>query len=242
MGRHSLQSPFLFDLYKNVIQREPQALFPQYEAVRRKLKSSSVKISVTDFGAGSIRSNSETRKVSDIANYGVSKRRYSEILYRLARYLKCRHVVELGTSLGLNTLYLAHEGATKVATFEGAQSLATLASENFRAFDKKNIEIVTGNIDETFTNYLSDHKDVDLYFFDANHRYEPTIAYFETALSHSHEQSCFVFDDIHLSKEMERAWQAIKTHPRTSLSIDLYQIGIVFINSGLTNQHYVLEA
>ena len=67
---------------------------------------------------------------------------------------------------------------------------------------------------------------------DGNHRYTPTMQYFNLLLAKSDEQSIFIFDDIHWSSEMEKAWEEIKADVRVSLTIDLFYIGIVFLKKG----------
>jgi predicted O-methyltransferase YrrM len=69
---------------------------------------------------------------------------------------------------------------------------------------------------------------IDLLYIDGNHRYEPTIRYFEEAWPHLNEYSVVVFDDIHWSSEMEKAWHQVIKDPRITLSIDLFFIGLVF--------------
>ena len=75
----------------------------------------------------------------------------------------------------------------------------------------------------------------------ANHRYEPTIRYFEQALPKLHENSLVVLGNIHWSAGMNRAWQAIKTKPEVILSLDLFESGILFFNPDLPKAHYILE-
>jgi hypothetical protein len=82
---------------------------------------------------------------------------------------------------------------------------------------------------------------VDFAFFDGNHRYEPTLRYFELCLAHRTDNSVFVFDDIHWSEEMERAWEAIKAHPDVTITVDLFYIGLVFFRKGRPKQHFWLR-
>ena len=104
-----------------------------------------------------------------------------------------------------------------------------------------NIDIVVGNIDKTLTQKLKEISSLDFVFFDANHRYEPTIRYFEQCLEKAHNGSCFVFDDIYWSDEMKQAWQYIKTHSSVSVSLDLFWVGIVFFNQNQAKQDFVLK-
>jgi predicted O-methyltransferase YrrM len=81
----------------------------------------------------------------------------------------------------------------------------------------------------------------DLIYIDGNHRYEPTMEYFEYALAHAHEDSFIIFDDIHWSDGMEKAWNAIKSSPKISVSIDLFQFGIICKKSTQRKQHFTLK-
>ncbi len=242
MDRHSLQSPFIYELYNKVIRpRGKTTPLPEIEKTREKFKADDRLISITDFGAGSKVDNSHKRKISDIAIKGISQRKYSEIFLRLITHLGAKNILELGTSLGINTLYLANAPGTQVTTFEGAESLCKLAIETFESKKKSNIKVIPGNIDLTLPSFLEKIQKLDLVYFDANHQYKPTINYFNWCKKYAHEKTCFILDDIHLSKEMDMAWKEIYSHYEVTVSIDLFQVGIVFFNPEMTKQHYILE-
>ena len=69
---------------------------------------------------------------------------------------------------------------------------------------------------------------IDMAYIDGNHRLEPTLNYFEQLLGKKNNSSIFIFDDIHWSKEMEEAWERIKTHPSVRCTIDIFFLGFVF--------------
>ena len=99
-----------------------------------------------------------------------------------------------------------------------------------------------GNIDHTLAPALAAlAQPVDFAFFDGNHRYEPTLHYFELCLAHRTDDSVFVFDDIHWSADMERAWETIKAHPEVMLTVDLFYIGLVFFRKNQPKQHFWLR-
>ena len=238
---HSLHAPFVYELYKKVLtKKRPSKEYAAIEQVREKFKASKYAIEVNDLGAGSQKTKDATRQVADIASSGITKRKYSEIMAQMIDYLDCQHIVELGTSLGVNTLYLSLKADTKVTTFEGSGSLVNIASELLED-QRQNVTVVAGNINETLPGFLENSKKLDFIYFDANHQYRPTLHYFDLCLAKTHDKTCFVFDDIHLSREMEKAWQWIKDHYQVTLTLDLYQMGFVFINPELRKQHYVLE-
>jgi len=130
--------------------------------------------------------------------------------------------------------------SASIHTFEGSAAIAAIAHENFEALKARNITIVEGNIDEKLGPLLEQVSQVDLAYMDANHRYEPTLRYFEQLLPHLHQKSIVVVDDIHWSAEMNRAWQVLKDRSEVSLSLDLFEGGILFFDPALQKEHYVL--
>jgi len=240
VDEHSLHSPFLFDFYTQVVKREPLA-DSLFESLRKNLSNDHREITIEDFGAGSKHTKKNFRKISDIASLSLSSAKFSSLYQRVAQYAKAKTIVELGTSLGINTLYLAKRSESKVYTYEGSLSIAEIASISFEFGGATNIEMITGNLDTTLYSNLSRIPKIDLAFMDANHRYAPTMKYFELLLSRSHHKSIFILDDIHDSPEMEKAWREIRKHPLVYTSADLFRCGILFLDPSLNKQHVVLR-
>jgi hypothetical protein len=79
-------------------------------------------------------------------------------------------------------------------------------------------------------------------YIDGNHQYIPTMQYFRDLLKKSDENSFFIFDDIHWSAEMEKAWDEIKQDPAVTLTIDLFYIGLVFFRKeNKEPMHYTIR-
>ncbi|MEJ7645429.1 MAG: class I SAM-dependent methyltransferase [Chryseolinea sp.] len=214
----------------------------EIENLRLQLHSTPDIIDVVDLGAASQRFNSSSRRVRDIARSSLSPKKQS-ILYRnLIRYAHAKEVLELGTSLGINTLYMASANPqANIKTLEGSPAIAAIAQKNFDFLKFRNISLVAGNIDETLKAVVDKIDNLDIAFIDANHRYGPTLSYFETLLRKTHDGSIVILDDIHYSPEMERAWKAIKVHPKVFATADLYRCGLVFFDPSLAKQHFVLQ-
>ena len=240
---HSLHSPFLFDLHENVI--EPSAeyyKFKEIEAIRSEMVLSSKTIEVTDFGAGSRVSKSNKRKVSSIAKHAVKQEKFGKLLFRLVNHFKPQIILELGTSLGITTSYLAATNSQQqVITFEGCPNISSIAKNNFGKLGLKNVKQVLGNFNETLPLELAQLDDLDFVYIDGNHRKEPTLSYFKQLLEKSHNDTILVFDDIHWSSGMEAAWNEIKANKQVSVTIDLFYLGIVFLRKEQTKQDFVLK-
>ena len=242
-NQHGLHSPFVFELYGNVIKKDVQSSdFEQITAIRKAMRQSRETILITDFGAGSQINQSPKRQVGDVAKNSEKPPRLGRLFSRLVKHFDSKVIFDLGTSLGLTTLYLAQANPkSQVFTFEGCPETARIAAQNFADANSKNIEIVLGNLDETLPRQVAISPPIDFAFFDANHRYEPTMRYFETCLGKAHENSLFVFDDIHWSAEMEQAWTAIQQHPAVTLTVDLFWVGLVFFRKKQPKQHFTLR-
>jgi predicted O-methyltransferase YrrM len=197
---------------------------------------------VEDLGAGSafFKSNS-TRMIRDIARTSISPRKYSNLYLRVIKEYNYKSIIELGTSLGLNTMYLGSSPSTQVTTFEGADGLATFAEELFNSAALQNITLVRGNIDVTLPQLIKEINVVDFALIDANHRYEPTLKYFDLLASKVTPNSIVVLDDIHSTPDMEHAWNTIQQDSRVSATADLYRCGLVFFEPSLNKQHVVLR-
>jgi predicted O-methyltransferase YrrM len=234
VNEHSLHSPFLYHLYQTLKRNVALAEFASIEAIRRRLIKSKEQISVRQLGATSRVNNERLRPVAAIAKKGITTAKKSKLLYKIIRDFKCKEIVELGTSFGINTMYLALLPQTKVYTFEGCPNTAKVAQNNFAALGYNNIRLIEGNIDETLSAFAQQNPPkVDLAFIDANHNYQPTINYFNQLLGLCHDRSIIIIDDIYWSPDMTRAWEQLKNHSRVTVAVELYTFGLLFFRPEL---------
>ena len=241
---HGIHSPFLFKFIKFVLNdRRHYEVYDSAEAIRDQLLKNQEIIEVEDFGAGSTVFRTKKRKISDIAATSLKPKKYSQLLFRIAQYYETQNVLELGTSLGVTTSYLAFAANNpSVTTMEGSVNIAAVSQQNFAQLRLKNINIITGDFEKTLEPFLQSSEKIDFAFLDGNHRKIPTLKYFQQILAASHEHSILVFDDIHWSKEMEETWAEIKADDAITMSIDLFFIGIVFLRKDFkAKQHFTIR-
>ena len=241
---HGTHSPFVFNFITNVLNdKKKYACYDTIEAIRQQLKKDTAVIEVEDFGAGSTVIKSNKRVVKAIANSSLKSTKYARLLFRMVKYYPSENILELGTSFGITTAYLANGNVTaKVYTCEGAQQIAAIAQHNFNQLGIKNITLVKGDFAQTLPNIFAAVNQFDFAFVDGNHRKEPTLQYFHQLLAQSTNKAILIFDDIHWSNEMEAAWSVIQADPAVTLTIDLFFIGIVCINNDIKlKQHFVIR-
>lgn len=227
---HSVHSPFAYKLCEEVFYNNNHFYtFDDLKKVRAELLINSTELLIDDLGAGSKTFTSNKRKVNDIARKGISTVKQSEIFYKLINFLNCNTIIELGTSIGLNTLYLSNANKTgKIISVEGSKSLSDFAIKLAKEKEANNIEFINSNFNIALPELLTKINTIDLLYVDGNHTYEATLKYFRLALKKKHNNSVFIFDDIYWSPEMTKAWEEIQQHPTVSLSIDTFNFGLIF--------------
>ena len=244
-SRHSVHSPFVYTLVDKVFRnnKENQA-FQDILQIRRKLLNKSQVIEITDFGSGANRKDYSHRfeRVAFIARNSSVSSKYGRLLFRLVENFKPETILELGTSLGISTLYLAlaNPEAT-IYTVEGCSTKSEQAAANFRALHISNIEQHIGRFDLVLPDLVKQAGKLDFAFIDGNHTYEATIENFNSLLRIAHNDTIFVFDDIHWSADMQRAWNEVADHERVTVSIDIFRMGIVFLRKELSKQKFVIR-
>ncbi len=231
--RFNVHSPFVFEFTEAVVEDDRwYYAFSEVETLRRWMIADHEKITLTDFGAGSQVVEKKVRTLASIARHSAGNPYACQMLFHIVQHYKPKALLELGTSLGVSTSYLAAAALnSQVVTIEGDPAVAAHALENFRQLKLKNITLLQGRFEEKLPEAFAQLKSLDFVFVDGNHRKAPTLAYFEQCLAHAHEGSIFAFDDIHWSEEMEEAWAEIKRHPKVRLSIDLFFFGVVFFRT-----------
>lgn len=233
---HGVHSPYLYRFTNNVLYDSHHFyFFNRIEQRRTELLQSHQIIDKLDFGSG----KSKQLAVGAITRKSLCTTRKGRLLARISCHFKCQKILELGTSFGISTSYLSAPCfESQCITLEGCPSTARIANQTFEALGLTQVKLLEGNIDHTLAAALSELKNVDFVYIDANHTYEATLRYFETITSALGKNAIVVIDDIYWSPQMLQAWKTIQHHPKVTTTIDLFRVGIVFFNSDLNKTHY----
>lgn len=241
---HGIHSPFVFGFIINVLNDDqPSECYKPIEQRRAELLRNKDILEVEDFGAGSATIRTNQRVVRHIAGSSLKSRKFGQLLYRVVRHFKPATMLELGTSLGITSSYLASGNRRgTLYTLEGSAAIAGIAAQTFNALKIDNVELIEGDFAHSLPPLLERIGRLDLAFIDGNHRKQPTLQYFESLLMISGQSTILIFDDIHWSTEMEAAWSEIMEHPAVTCTIDLFFIGLVFLNNDFkVKQHFTVR-
>jgi len=240
---HGIHSPFIFDLVSRVFRNKiDYDIVCSIRKVRKRLISDRRSIVVNDLGAGSEKFKTNIRKVSDIARYSPIPAKYGALLSNLASEFGKPFIVELGTSFGISTMFMAaYCPDVMVYTIEGCPAIAEIADQNFNDAGLTNIKLLTGSFDEALPLVAETGIKPGLVFIDGNHRKDPVLKYFNHMAELSDNKTVIVIDDIYYSKEMEEAWAEIKLNERISVTVDIFRMGIVFFRDGISHHDYTIR-
>lgn len=237
VGPHSLHSPFLFELFNQVIKPAKKFRLDNIEKLRKELYHNHEVIDLFD-----LKSKTNYRKtISSIAKTSLSTPKFSAFLHHLIEYLNVETVLETGTSLGINALYLAGpERVNKVVTIEASPIVATFANNQFSKVFQRKIEIKQGTIQEVFEPLVIKIQPT-LCFIDADHRSDAVCFCIESIMTHCPSIKCIVIHDIYWSKDMRRSWNQFVNDERFNLTVDLFQAGLIIPNIQMPKQHFTLR-
>lgn len=238
--RHGTHSPFVYQLVDQVIydfgKKDYQITI---ERLRDDLLEDHRVLTITDLGAGSMLNKSNKKKISTLARNALKPPRIAKLIARLAHEFSPRTIVELGTCLGITTLYLSKASpSSSIISVEGCPETASIAQENFRKLGADNIQIKVGDFDVLLPEVIAGMSELDFLFVDGNHRKSATLDYFYQCLPKVHDGSLLIFDDIYWSQGMKEAWEEIKSHSSVTVTVDLFYIGLVFFKNNQAKENF----
>jgi predicted O-methyltransferase YrrM len=217
----------VFDLVSRVFRRKiDQSLLLKVEQIRGKMKSDRRRIPLNDPGSW----------------YSPVTSKYGWLLSNMAAEFGKPLIIELGTSLGISTLYMAASCKdARIITIEESKETALIARQNFVEAGIDNIDILEGSFDETLATFP--HKNIKpaMIVINGIHQKDAVIRYFNLLSEISGNNTVFVIDNINYSKVMAEAWNELKLHKNVTVSINIFRMGILFLRTGINHNNYVIR-
>jgi len=213
--------------------RNPAQHREDIEALRNRLKRTLQPVPSVDLGAGS---TGDISTVAAIAKRSLKRPKHARALAALSQHIQCKKALEMGTSLGITSAYIAAH-VEQLVTVEGNPHVAELARGHWDQLDITNIESIVGSFDAHWNTIEKTSSTYDLIFIDGNHRGEALQRYIENGLALLDPDGVIVCDDIHWSKDMEDAWATICTKECWTLQMDAFEWGLLTRNPALKREH-----
>lgn len=183
-----------------------------------------------------------TAVVGEICRRASKSPKWALVLFKLVRHLQPAACLEIGTCLGISAAYQAAalqlNGAGRLVTVEGIESLAALAAANLDELQADAATVVTGMFGDVWEGLAPTLPELDYAFVDGSHNPRSTLRFFEELEAHMEHGGVFVFDDIRWSPGMAAAWTIIQSYPHVAAAIDLIDIGVCVVGPSTTTKTY----
>jgi len=228
---HGIHSPYLFEFLSRVVfNSEEVECPPMVRQEHRALKRDHTP------------SGGEGRSVKSFVQHSSVSEKQGKLLHRIADWFNPEMIVELGTGLGISTLYLATGSpGTPLHSIEGNTERATFAAQMVSRCALGPVSIHWGEMEEKLADILPLMPERFLAYVDGNHHFEPTVRYVRSLMERVGEEAVIILDDIYWSEGMYRAWKEIISWPETRVSIDLFHMGILLLRKDLHHESFKIK-
>lgn len=232
-NRHGVHSPFVYHLIDEVIYDfSLKSDYSELEHCRQILRHDDRSILVHD----------QCISVKVFGKNRCKSLRSAQLIYRLANYFSPNQVIEIGTSMGIDTTYLAKAAPqARIISMDQDVDTVVIASENLVKQAIKNAQILTGDLNQILPDVLIELQSLDFVLINRGHDKEAMINYLSQCLPKLKETSVVVVDAIYRDKEIKKFWQQIKIHPQITITIDLFQMGLAFVRPQQAEEHFKIR-
>jgi len=241
---YDIHSPAVYRLAREMVEnRKTYYILQEVRQLRRVWLQDRRTLERTPQGAGSRAGLSRSPVVvRDLARHMAVSARAGRFLFHLARLRHPRLMLDLGTGLGFSAAYLAAGSlAGTCVTAEGCAQTAALARQSFSRLKLKNVRQLQLSFEAAIPAAASGGHPLDLLHMDGDHRRQAVVQVWHTARPYLHRQSVVAISDIRWSEDMESAWEWLKQRPEVTFSVDLFDLGLLFLEGGpLDKAHYRL--
>ncbi|MDH6389108.1 putative O-methyltransferase YrrM [Parabacteroides sp. PFB2-12] len=234
---HGVHSPFVFHLLTKVIgEKASYYRFKEIELLRKRLLQNNDILVYPN-----PRRPRKTRKttVGELVRKEAITPKTGALLFRLTHHFRSERILQVGSSMGISTLYLtSYAPALSCVSLEPEPALATIAQWVYQEAARTPIDQRTGDFSTQLEAVLQSYDSFDFLFFSGKDEQYDTLEVFNRCKQHLAPTGVCVIDAIHKSKKHLAAWKAICDLPEVTVTLDLYSVGIVFLNPQWYKRNY----
>ena len=246
LNKHGVEGKLIAQAFlktsKGEYTSDEKQLFETLNHFKSEFYTNNRKISFEEIGS------SAEMTVAEVAHRAASPEIWVKFFYKLSKTKIVNNILEIGTNLGVSGQYfikgLEDKKNTKFITLEGVKRLCEIALSRFDSLSNHDrFEVIHGLYDKTLPEVVKSNTRFDLVFIDGNHQYEATLNYFEMLKDNLADKAMVIFDDIHWSVGMRRAWREICEQKGIVFSINFFKLGMVVFDpkkSDTSSHHHQL--
>lgn len=234
-----VHSPFVFSLITKVIEEKcPYYCFQEIELLRKQLLFGEKKITYPDRKCNG---RIKTRAIGSIVKHEAISPKEGALLFRLTNYFKSKHILQIGSNMGLSTLYLTSyaKGLSCIA-LEHIPEFAEISKQTISRKGRNKVDLRIGEYIKLLPQALNDLHTVDLVFFNTQHETVDNQELFNECLKFVKNETLFIFEGINANNEMRSFWKNVCACPEVTVSLDLFSLGIAVFNKKLHKKNYIV--
>ena len=234
---HGIHSPFIFDFMEKASKLRPNVRDEM--AIKNfvfKQRRNRKKLEIKDYGAKSKKLD-QYRSIDQIFKTSSSFGKNGILLFRICMHFKPQNILELGTSIGMGSLYM-HLGNPKsrLISIEGCPETHSIAKENLKTYPIELINNTFKNAIQTFS-----EEKFDLVFIDGHHNGKALLEYMDALMEYTHDNTIFVLDDIRWSHSMLDSWNKLSGAQTYHLSLDFFRMGVLVRRPQQVKENFILR-
>lgn len=216
-----VHSPFAYDLITSVI--EERCRYYSYNAIESFLKKSLY----PDLDGAKL---SRQKKI---------ERKKATLLFRLVNRFHPKTILEIGTSWGISSLYLnaSHSDVSQVC-IEQDDVIADVAG---RILKQTDIQIISGNFGSLPVKVFEKLKPIEFVLIHASRNDVLVEKVFGQVAPFLYSEAVVVIDGIRKNDARQQEWKRLSNFTGVTVSMDLYDIGLLFFSPRLNKQHYIVS-
>lgn len=231
IGKHRVHSPFVYSFIENVLEDQRWFYaFDEIEFQRKALAKIDLKIKLK-YNIQGAKKQYDAYTLKSLIKTSVLNPYKCRVLFRTLEFLELKKGLELGSSIGISSSYLAKAVSPGIlyCMTENA-ALCDLANKVHKSLNITNCNNLCKSFNEIMEETQLKFDEADFVFINGIESSRDTVRYFEQVLPFLHEKSIIIINDIYRSGKIHEDWQRIKSNKKVTLSIDLFYFGIVFFS------------
>ena len=174
-------------------------------------------------------------KRKDVARLSHYREKVDRLLFRLVNYLQPTAMLEVGTGSGLSARYMAEAKHVPLCTLDDGEC----CEEVVRLLaDCPQVDYRCGDVPQLLHRYVEEHGCPDIVHIAFTPYYKEV---FEALLPAVSSHTCFFIGSPYATKEKREWWKQVISDPRTGVTFDLYDVGLVFFDKKRVKEHRIVN-
>ena len=225
-----VHSPFVYDLITNVIEEKSDFYaFSDISIAQLQLLQNE---HVIQYGRKRIAVKEALKR------FGITTKE-GKFLFRLTNHYKPHTILSIGSSMGLAPLCLTRYNATvQCIILEYEQDIAEIAKQILNKEKNTALNIKIGAYHELLPESIVQLQRIDCVFIGKDVGVNDWDTVFEQCEPFIHDSTFFVLAGIRSSTDKQNYWMQYRQHPKVTVAIDLFDLGLLFFQPKLHRAVY----